>query len=262
MTSSPPRTAPPLDIGRISLRVKADGSTERGFLAGGTEAGKSTLAELLAMDFMHRYYNRGARRLIVDSKPRYRAQWQTNGLSAAHRYRKWGHGKAVPGSCVVDTPAELKTCWKLGYRTAIVQGESRRDVGRLVDTMSAFLDSSSARRPQLLQIDETSDFFHSNGAAKGGDDVVERSARAGRERGTAGLYCTQRTFGLSSALMENLTRLYAMRLDSKKDAKRFQEMGAPEFVMPTDEHVFMYWSKHDYRNVYGPYRLELPAGYR
>jgi hypothetical protein len=57
-----------------------------------------------------------------------------------------------------------------------------------------------------------------------------------------------------------MRRLYAFRLDNKSDAKRFQEFGAPAFDLPTSEHVFRYWAKHDYHRVWGPYNLTLPRG--
>jgi hypothetical protein len=255
MTSAPPRPSrQALPLSRISLR-----DTERGLLAGGTESGKSTLADLLGAEFVKRYSARRARRLILDSKPRYRAQWTADGRSAAGRYRRWSHGRMIPGSVVVDDPRDLKLAWQTGARTVIVQCESGRDIGRLVLATKLFLDDSRASRPQLLQVDETLDFFHGNGAARGGDDAIQRAARAGRERGTACLFCTQRTKGLPVTLLAEMTRLYAMRLDYRADAKRFQEFGAPPFDTPLDEHVFMYWWKGDYRNVHGPYRLDLRA---
>lgn len=248
-----PSSAAPLDLAQISLRLK-----ERGFVCGGTDAGKSTLADKLRLEFLHRYAARGARCLILDTKPRYRAQFQANGMNASHRYKGWDHGPSVPGSVVVDSPAELATAWKMGARTVIAQCERRAELARIVATARVFLESSRANRPQLVQVDESLDFFNGNGSARGGDDIIEQLARAGRERGTSALYCAQRTKGIPAALMGEMTRLYALRIDYVADAKRYQEMGAPPFPMPLDEHTFYYWFKGDYRNVYGPYKLTLP----
>ena len=97
-----------------------------------------------------------------------------------------------------------------------------------------------------------------------GDDAVSRSARAGAERGTAGLYCSQRTKGISQELMEHMTKLYAFRMDAANDAKRFEEFGAPigPDDLPTKPHIFYYWTKDDYHHLYGPYRLAIPEGTR
>lgn len=244
---------PPIELGRLSLR-----RSERGLLIGGTGVGKSTLADVLGEDFVQRYQRVKARRLILDSKPRYRGERTVGGLDAKRRYKNWDHGAAVRNSVVVDDPNDIEFAFsQRNCSTVIVQGESSRDIPRLVYAAHRFLMSSRAKRPQLLQVDESLDFFHPNGQPRGGDDSILRSARAGRERGTAALYCSQRTRGIPPQLMEELERLYAFRLDYKADAKRFQEMGAPEITLPRRNREFVYWWKGDYDHVYGPYKLNL-----
>lgn len=242
----------PLSLAQISLRER-----ERGLVIGGVDTGKSTLMDMLGSDFVHRYQAKGARRLILDSKPRYRAQYTAHGRAAKSRYKNWSHGQYVAGSVVVDDPSELALAWQNGARTVIAQCDSTREIPRLVATCAAFLKDSRRSRPQLVQVDETLDFFHSNGSPKGGDDAVVQVARAGRERGTSGLYGTQRTKGFNPTLMAEMSRLYCLRIDFKADAKRLQEMGAPEFPLPTETRQFMYWTKSDYGRVWGPYKLAL-----
>ncbi len=246
-------TARPLSLDRISLRER-----DRGLVIGGVDSGKSTLADFLGAEFVRRYYGKGGRRLILDSKPRYRAQYDARGVSAARRYRRWSHGEYVPGAIVVDDPGELSGAWAMGARTVIAQCDGANDLARLVMTARAFLADSRRNRPQLVQVDETLDFYHANGAPRGGDDTITQIARAGRERGTGGLFCAQRTHGLSATLMAELNRLYAFRVDNVRDRKRFQEFGAPEFPNPAERHEFYYWWKGDYSHVWGPYRLDLP----
>lgn len=224
---------------------------------GGTDTGKSTTAEALLQDFYHRYPT--SRILILDSKPRFRAERDAHGRSVKRRYRNWSHGPVVPGSAVVSEPAELDLAYSTGARVAIAQGQHVRDVAALTGCARRFLDTSRANRPQLLVVDETMDFFSPNGTPRGGDDVLQRVARAGRERGTAALYCTQRTRGIPAQLMEEMTRCYLFRLDYKADVKRLWEMGFPQGVEPpTARHSFLYWTKSDYGRVWGPYKLDLP----
>lgn len=245
-------TAVPVELGRLSMRER-----ERGFVVGGVDTGKSTLMDVLGNDFVHRYARRGARRLILDTKPRYRADLELSGRSARRRYKTWSHGHAIPGSVVVDDPRDLDMAYDLGARTVIMQTDTMREIDRLTAGAAKFLQQSRAKRPQLLQVDETLDFFHGNGAPRGGDDAIMRVARAGRERGCGGLYGAQRTKGLPPTLLEEMSRLYCLRIDFKADAKRLQEMGAPPFPIPTQRHVFRYWWKGDYDRVWGPYRLNL-----
>lgn len=252
--------AAPVPLSQISLRQR-----DRAFCVGGSGYGKSALADLLGADFVQRYAGRDARRLILDSKPRYRAQWEVGGRSAAHRYRHWDHGRVIKNSVVVDTPNDLKLAWSTGYRTAIVQGQGARDIPRLVYAASLFLEDSRAKRPQLLHVNETLDFFHGNGAPRGSNDVLIRAPRAGRERGTASLYEAQRTRGIPASIMEEMNRCYRFALDYEADAKRLGEFGMPPHAPPihdpeqSREFEFCYWTKLAPRRVFGPYRLALPA---
>lgn len=230
---------------------------------GGVGSGKSTLMDILGADWVTRYRRHHARRLILDSKPRYRAQYHVRGMSARRRYSKWAHGNPVAGSILIEDPEDLELAFNteisqgVKANTVIIQGESSADIPRLIKAAGLFLRSSRANRPQLLQVDETLDFFHSNGATRGGDDAIIRAARAGRERGTAALYGAQRTKGVPPTLMEEMERLYAFRIDFKSDAKQLQAMGAPEFDMPTRKREFFYWYKESYDRIYGPYTLAL-----
>lgn len=243
-----------MGLEQISLRQR-----ERGFVVGGTDTGKSTLADMLGAEFIERYAAQDARRLILDTKPRYRAEFTARGGPAKRRYKAWDHGPALGGSVVVDEPGDLKLAWETGYRTAIAQGngDDPSVIARLSATAATFLESSRTGRPQLLQVDESMDFFHANGAPIGGNNALVRTARAGRERGTSGLYCSQRTKNIPAQLMSEMSRLYCFRLDFKADARRLEEMGAPPFPLPTKTQQFMYWWKGDYEHVWGPYKLNL-----
>lgn len=242
----------PLPLSQISLRHK-----ERGLLLGGTEAGKSTMADYLGRDFVRRYAKRKARRLILDSKPRYRAEWKMSGRSADRLYRHWDHGPVVANSVVCYAPEDLERAFAIAS-TVIVQGDSSSDIPRIAACARKFYDGSRAGRPQLLQVDEVLDFYHPNSAPRVADDPITKSVRAGREKGTACLICSQRTKGIPTQILEELTKCYLFRIDARQDAKRLQEMGAPlTMVPPRRMHEFVYWTKKDYERVYGPYMLDL-----
>lgn len=247
-----------MSLADISLRQR-----DRGLVLGGVDAGKSTLMDMLTADFLQRYPN--ARCITLDTKPRYRAQYTVQGRLAERRYRSWDHGAAVPGSVVVDDPRDLDLAWKLGYRHVIVQtgdDEGQNEaVARMLAIAAAFQKSARRGRPQLLRVDELGDFYHSNGAPRGGSDAIARSPRAGRERGQASLFGNQRTKGVDSVILSEMNRGYVLRLDARDDAKRLIEMGMPlrPDQVPTKEHVFWYWYKASYTKLYGPYSLNLPT---
>lgn len=242
-------------LSRIDLRER-----ERALLLGGTQVGKSVLAEELGRSFVQRYASRKGRRLILDSKPRYRGELLVSGLPAKRLYKQWDHGVPVAGSCVVFSPQQMREAFRLGHRTVIAQGGKAADVDWLTQCAALFLEDSRRGRPQLLQVDEVKDFYHSNGATRGPDDAITRAFRAGAERGTAALCCSQRTRGINSELLEHTTACYLFRLDARGDVKRLAEFGAPEQLaaaMPSSEHVFVYWTKRHYGQVWGPYRVRV-----
>lgn len=247
-----------LDLDSFTLRCSPKTGAERAMVIGGVGSGKSTLADYLGADFTARY--RKSKRLIVDTKPRYKADHTVQGFSAKGRYKKWGHGQPVTGSVLVEVPEDLELAWSLGHRIAIVQCNSfKREMFRVLAVIEAFFDSANAKTPSLVQFDEALDFFSLNGIPKGNTDVVVRCARAGRERGLGAIYCSQRTKGFPASMLEEINRLYLFRLDSTGDINRLTEFGAPveEGDVPTEEYLFRYWTKADYQTLYGPYTLDL-----
>lgn len=244
----------PINFELISLRER-----ERGFLLGGTGSGKTTLEEMLISDFWNRYPK--SRILILDSKPRFRADYLVNGRSAKHLFRHWKPGPTIPDSVLIRRASQLKDAWTLGARIVIAQCELQDERKYLVECAELFFKSARHSRPQFLCVDETADFFHQNGAPIGGStDALIRTARAGRERGTAALYCTQRAKSIPGSIIEELSILYLFMLDSKDQLKRCIEMGAPGWIQaPETEYQFLLWTKRERKKVYGPYRVRVPS---
>jgi hypothetical protein len=256
-----PSQGPPLSLERISLRSVRGQGADRAILIGGSGSGKSTLADYLGEDWDRRYADRRGKRLILDRKPRYRAEFTPDGSrrAAERRYRHWDHGAFVQGSVLVEEPADLDLVWSLGHRVAIVQGDSDADIPRMLRVVEHFYRKGRARHPQLLQVDEGLLFFGPTGQPKGGSDILKSIFIAGRERGTASLFCSQRTKGWPPSILEEANRLYLFRLDFTDDVKRLREMGAPVGPgdIPSRPYEFRYWTKADYHRLYGPYRLVL-----
>jgi hypothetical protein len=258
-----------MELADLSLRRR-----ERGFLAGGTQTGKSTLTEYLRDDFLARYPT--ARCHIADTKPRYKAQWRATGRSAKSLYKKWDHGAFVPHSVLVMSPADMDTAWATGHRVTICS--TRRFAQAQDDCVAHFYEQGKRGMPRLIIVDETIDFFHGNGMPRGSGAIVDCS-RSGAEQDLAELVCSQRTKGISPQLMEHMSKLYAFALDAQADAVRYGEFGAPVILvrrpgelpvpmwvtedgsrrLPTKPRVFDYWTKLDREHVFGPYVLTLSA---
>lgn len=243
-----------LDLNRITLRQR-----ERGYIVGGVGTGKSTLLEALVVDFHIRYPN--GRILILDSKPRFKPEFEADGWRTRRRYKTWDHGAYIPQSVLVLDPEDMQTAWDTGCRIAVAQAPTYSDLPKVVACCDIFFDQSRASRPQLLVVDETSDFFRTNTARVGASDSILRTARAGRERGLGGLFGSQRTKGVPPQLLEEMNKLYLFRVDYVSDVQRLTEMGVPSNVlreMPKVKHVFRYWTKDHYDRLWGPYKLSLP----
>ena len=161
---------------------------------------------------------------------------------------------------LIRQASQLNDAWRLGAEIVIAQCELQSERKFLVDCAEEFFKSARHTRPQLICVDETADFFHQNGSPiSGSSDALIRVARAGRERGTAALYCTQRAKSIPGSIIEELTQLYLFVLDSKKDLGRCVEMGAPEDIQPPEHNYeFNLWTKRDRKKVYGPYKVSLP----
>src|SRR5215831_18136170 len=107
-----------------------------------TDSGKSTLMQVLMTKYQNQYSSQKfpVKTLIVDTKPRFKAAMELNGLSTlmTGRYKKWGiiGSDIIHGSYILprrDSPKkEIDQAWKLGGHTCIVQSESKSEWPDLV----------------------------------------------------------------------------------------------------------------------------------
>lgn len=252
-TSTHSSASAQLGLGHIALPRRG-----RGLCVGMTESGKSTLAERLIADWRQQY-GAQARVLIIDSKPRFRAETQLSGLSAKPLYKHWDHGAAVPGSYRLDLAnpsAELKGVWRYGGQVAIAQGP-RQHLPWLKYAADRFYNDSRAKYAQLLYVDELADFYDSTGHSSAGDPFLQ-AVRSGRERGVSVLAASQRPRAIPKSVITELTNLYLFDLAYDKDLEHLQEMGLHEPVdmarIRRNPHSFYFFSRKE-PGAAGYYRL-------
>ena len=239
-------TQPQTGLERIALQQRG-----RGLCLGITGSGKSVLEEKL---FHHWLATQPRPRvLILDSKPRFRAQWELSGFSASHRYKKWRRGPSVPGSYALDFTAsegvrgQLRQVWRLGSHIAIAQApQSWRLDAKLMAlraAAAAFYNDSRDSYSQLVVVDELADFFNTSGFAKAGDELLQ-IVRSGREMNVALLGACQRPKGLPKSFLTELGQAYVFRLVNDDDMEHLEEMGLPGTAAPPDQDfTFLYFAR-------------------
>ena len=233
-----------MDITWDEVRVRRN---ERGFIAGGTGAGKTFLAELLVQGFVNEFKKQDGMALILDSKPRFRAQWYENGTSASRAYRKWDHGKALKHSYLVDITnprASMRAAFPLGARIFIATATRQSEFGLLLQTAERFFEDARAKQPRLIYVDEFMDFFNRNGTPIEKNDILLRTIRAGRELGVSVIASSQRTYQIPGQALSEATKFYVFRLDNLDDLKHMVNFGLPRtIVAPEKDRIYVFYDK-------------------
>ncbi len=229
----------------------------RALLVGKTGSGKSVLAEQLIRHW--RRTQPHPRILIVDSKPRFRASHELNGMLANRRYKKWGYGAYVDRSVVLPAGVHVRHAmqqtWRLGFDTAIAQINNLSHTGWLEAAIGWFYEDADAGHQQLVYIDEAADFFGTSGTYGRGNSIVQ-AVRSGRERGVAVAASTQRPKGIPKSAITETSKLYLFKLAYRSDMDHLQEMGLPEEIMPPSrKHDFVHFDNDS--EEWGVYRLRL-----
>lgn len=237
---------------------------DRGLAVGGVGTGKSTVCEALIQEALDRVPD--LRVLILDSKPRFRAEFQSNGLLARIRYRKWDHGTFIGDSIALSgkhMDKALKDVWRQGARVAIAQSLRGAidvpELGELLRAAESFYNEARASEPRLLYADELMDFFSVGGHPVARNPALLRVHKNGRERGLSGLYATQRTKGIPRIFPQEANKLFLFQLRNEEDVENLADFGNPGVLLekvPTQNHVFWFYD-HEDDGTEGYYRLNV-----
>lgn len=223
--------------------------SSRAFLVGSTETGKSTLGEILMNAYRKEYSEEDlpVRTLIIDTKPRFKAEYELNGVPTflSGRYKKWGYGSGIiPDSYVLPKKVpilhELNQVWRLGGNIAIVQSESQSEWPEVIKYAESFYEEYGAKYPRLLFVDELADFFEMRSLG----DIFRRVARNGRERDVSLIAGSQRPRRIPVEIMTEMKRIYMFELNFMEDIKHVFQFGIPRDLMQPIGHQFYMFDRH------------------
>lgn len=220
----------------------------RAYLVGETGTGKSTVAEILALEYARAYSTakQAVRTLVIDTKPRFKAEHELSGVTTktSRRYAKWGMGSDVFGNSYAlarqqGIKTELDRVWGLGGTIAIAHADGERDWGYVARVAATFYEAYGAAIPRLIYVDELADFFKYRSMG----EIFTRIARNGRERNIALIACSQRPRKIPTEVITELKRLYMFSLSYKDDIKHVYEFGIPPDTQPPEGHTFYMYDK-------------------
>jgi DNA helicase HerA-like ATPase len=241
------QTPPASPAQHPSLETIALPADARGMALGITGSGKSELANSLMATFQEKHPN--SRTLILDSKPRFRAEWELNGLSTrvSRRYKGWKRGQVVPGSVVLplrsQPKAELAQAWKQKHKVVIAQIDDLDYTPWLLANLREFYRTAKDGQANLVYVDEIADFFSTSGTYGKGHPMVQ-TIRSGREKGIAFLAASQRPRSIPASAMTEASQFYVFELAHEDDWKHLHNHGLPKDArVPDEDHAFFFYSR-------------------
>jgi hypothetical protein len=222
---------------------------------GGSRTGKSALQEWEARTIQA--VRPQCAQLIMDSKPRYRAEkkrhpwFPKQRMDAAKLYQDWASGPTVPNSVTTDIWSDhpFRGLWQTEGdhvgEIVILQGESRQDHIRMLQLAMSFVKAQWKNRERRLIFDETLDFYGRNGfSIDGNNDALYLAARAGGERGIGTEFGAHRVFGIPHLILMQLSRVNLFHLVSDSDMRHLQAtVGIKDAESPHGDFVFRQWER-------------------
>lgn len=223
-------------------------ASDRGLIVGANGTGKSTLAEYVLSQFRDNYPD--ARIMVMDTKPRWRAEKLADGTNPRRYYRQLGKGDTIPGSVSLTRMIDWPAVWDRDLnptQSVIVQrltGTMEQNLRFQVAALEKFFATQRASRPSFVYLDEMMDFFNAQSGARGGSDIVRRCYRAGREKGLATLGGVQRPVGIDIMTKTEVNWVALFRINAVKDIKEMYDIGWPQSTGPPtyeQPHCFRLW---------------------
>lgn len=225
----------------LSDLVPKPGSRE--LLFAGTRAGKSSYIDWEIRCIQH--YRPEAMQLLVDTKPRFRAETEPVGYvgrrSAAWRYRDWAKGPTVPNSVRVNLwdKHPFRGLWRKPGELAIMQSDDQREWRRMLQLIEGFCKAKVKDRERRISVDEALDFYLRNTwGIDPRNDPFYRAARAGGERNIGLSMGAHRVHGLPPLIIDMANVIVLFHLRNDTDMRYLNEHGIPGKQSPKGDYVF------------------------
>lgn len=218
-------------------------SGQREILFAGTRGGKSSYLDWELRTIQH--YRPEAMQLLIDTKPRFRAECEPVGYykrrSAAWRYKDWAKGPTVPNSCLVNlwSPHPFRGLWRRPGELAIMQSGETADWKRMLQLADRFCKAHIGDRERRIVVDECLDFYQRNSwGIDPKNDVFYRAARAGGERNIGLSMGAHRVHGLPPLIIDMTNIIVLFHLRNDDDMKYLNAHGIPGKTSPKGNYVF------------------------
>lgn len=244
---------------------------QREIVLGGTRAGKSAYQEWVTRRVAA--LRPEAMQIIVDTKPRFRAETERMRLnprgrrSAAWRYKDWASGPVVPGSVLVpmDDPHPFRGMFRTPGEIAILQSGEAADWLHMLQILNGFVRAHIRDRERRIIVDEALDFYQRNTwGISPRDDVFYRASRAGGERNIGLSLGAHRVHGLPPLVLSMASVFVVFHLRQDADMAYLHQYGVPEdHLSPAGNYVFHRYQVQPGGTVSDPFRgkCEYPRAY-
>ncbi len=210
--------------------------------------------------------------LLLDTKPRFRAERIAWGFRGRWRYRAeklyedWAKGPLLPNSVVVDLESDFpfRGVWREPGEIVILQSGEPSHRRHMLHVARQFLKQHTRGRERLLVVDEMLDFYQRNTlGVDARNDVILDAARAGGERNFGLLAAAHRPKGIPPLLNMLSSRVVLYHLRYRNDMSYLWDMGIPDEESPAGNYHFRHYTVQPGGTVSEPIeaRLKLPEWY-
>lgn len=246
------------------------GPGKREIVFGGTRAGKSAYQEWETRRIAATRPD--AMQIVVDTKPRYRAETEPSRINpyrrkdASWRYKSWAKGPVIPNSVLADihSPHPFRGMFRKPGEVVIIQSGEGADWRRMLRILDGFVRADIKDRERRIVVDEALDFYQRNSwGIDPRNDVFYRASRAGGERNIGISLGAHRVHGLPPLVLSMASVFVVFHLRQDTDMRYLRQYGIRDLESPEGNYVFRRYEIEPGGSVSEPFtgRCTYPDNY-